>query len=235
MSLLSVIRRANALVGQRRPTSAAASPDASSTAQMVEMARLEAESLSGRHDWSGAIVPWQFMSSAGDNQYAALPDDFDRFTRSGGVYGPSGALSGPLDRNQWGELTSFPLKGGGSVGSFRVVGGRMQIYPAPAANQAYRFDYITKNLYLAADGTPKAEWLLDTDTCVLPEDVIALGVVWRWLQFKGLDYSEAMRNAELEFEKKAGADSGRRGSYAVGNSRRWDVDVAYPWPLGPNQ
>jgi len=235
MSLLSVIRRANVLVGQRRPTTAGNAPDATSTAQMTEMARLEAESLSGRHDWSGAIVPHQFMTAGSENQWSALPDDFDRFTRSGGIYGPSGALAGPLDRNQWGELTSFPLKGGGYPGSFRVAGGRLQIYPAPAANQSYRFDYITKAIYKAADGTPKTEWLLDTDECVIPENLIALGVVWRWLQFKGLDYGEAMRNAEMEFEKLAGADSGRRGSYAVGTTRRLDADVAYPWPLGPHQ
>lgn len=235
MSLLSVIQRANVLVGLRRPSTAGGAPDATSTAQMAEMARIEAESLAGRHDWSGIIVPNQFTTTHNENQWGALPDDFDRFTRSGGLYGPAGAMDGPLDRNQWGQLTSFPLKGGGYPGSFRVVGGRMQIYPAPQAAGVYRFDYITKNIYQAVDGTPKAQWALDTDICLIPEDVIALGVVWRWLQFKGLDYSEALRNAELEFEKKAGADSGRRGSYAVGNARRWDTDIAYPWPLGPNQ
>lgn len=234
MSLLSVVRRANVLVGQRRPNSAASALDATSTAQMTEMARIEAESLANRHDWSGTLMSQQFTSNGSLNQFGALPDDFSRFPFAGGVYGPNGRMAGPLDKTQWGQMTSYPHGGLGSLGGFRLSGGGMQIYPTPAAGQAYRFDYITKAIYQAADGTPKTEWELDTDTCIIPENLIALGVIWRWLQFKGLDYGEAMRNAELEFEKLAGTDGGGRGNAAFGSSRRFDVGVAYPWPLGPN-
>ncbi len=234
MSLLTVIQRANALVGLRRPTTAANAPDATSTAQMVEMARLEAESLANEHDWSGIIQSQQFMTVTGQNQYGALPDDFARFPFAGGIYSPTGRLDGPLDRNVWGRLTNYPSSGWG-CGGFRIMGGALQIYPTPAGNQTYRFDYVTKQIYNAADGTPKDAWSVDTDVCLIPEKLIALGVVWRWLQFKGLDYGEAMRNSKLEFEKLAGTDGGGRGIITTTTRRGWDVGIAYPWPLGPNQ
>lgn len=234
MSLLSVIQRANALVGLRRPVTASGAPDASSTAQMVEMARIEAESLAGRHDWSGIVeTGHRFTTVANEMQYGALPDDFSRFTFAGGIYGPWGRINGPVQGRAWSRLTSFPRLESSLNGSFRVTGRGLQIYPAPPANQAMTFDYVTKNLYAAADGTPKDTWTADTDTCAIPEPLIALGVVWRWLQFKGLAYGEAMSNAEMEFAKLAGSDSGGRGIISVGRARTTADAIAYPAVLGP--
>lgn len=233
MSLLSVIRRANVLVGQRRPQAAATAADATSTAQMTEMARIEAESLANRHDWSGIVFSWQFSSVGNQNQPGAMPDDFARFTFAGGIYGPWGRINGPTAKGDWSRLTSFPQVQCALNGSFRVFGNSLQIYPAPAAGQAYRFDYVTKQIYTAADGAPKDEWSADTDICLIPENLIALGVVWRWLQFKGLDYGEALRNAELEFAKLAGNDGGGRNIISIGSARLSADEYAYPGILGP--
>lgn len=233
MTLLSVIRRANVLVGQRRPNAAAGAPDATSVAQMTEMARIEAESLANRHDWSGIVFPWQFTSTANQSQYGALPDDFARFTFAGGIYGPWGRINGPTMKGDWSRLTSFPQVQSALNGSFRVFGNSLQIYPAPAAGQAYRFDYVTKQIYADVTGAPKDEWSVDTDTCAIPEALIALGVVWRWLQFKGLDYGEALRNAELEFAKLSGNDGGGRNIISIGGARLSADEYAYPGILGP--
>lgn len=233
MSLLTVIGSACALVGLRRPTTAANAPDATSTAQMVEMARQEAKSLANRHDWSGIVFPWQFTSTANQSQYGALPDDFARFTFAGGIYGPWGRINGPTANRDWSRLTSFPQVQSALNGSYRVFGGGLQIYPAPASGQSYRFDYVSKQIYTAADGTPKDTWTIDTDVCAIPEDLIVLGVIWRWLQFKGLDYGEALRNAELEFAKLAGNDGGGRNIISVGNARLSADEYAYPGILGP--
>ncbi len=95
MSLLSVIRRASVLVGLRRPNVVATAPEASPAAQMAELARVEAEELAGRHDWSGIVVTdHTFTTSGGPLQYGALPDDFARFTFAGGIYGPMGRING---------------------------------------------------------------------------------------------------------------------------------------------
>lgn len=237
MSLLSVVRRANALVGLRRPSVAAQAPDATSTAQMAEMARIEAESLANAHDWSGIVLSHQFTTVGNQRQPGALPDDFARFTFGGGVYGPQGRITGPVDKADWSRIT-VPAwgRGAGLYGSFRVFAGGMEIFPQPAAGQTYRYDYVTRLIYADAAGTPKDTWDADTDTCAIPENLIALGIVWRWLQAKGLDYGEAMRNFEIEFGKLAGNDGAGRGPIAIGRSRfAGSVGVAYPYALGPDQ
>lgn len=233
MSLLTVVQRANRLVGLRRPSVAAAAPDATSTAQMAEMAAIEAESLANRHDWDRTLFSHQFTTTANQAQPGALPDDFARFSIAGGIYGPWGRIEGPYQRDEWSRITSYPQVAGAINGGFRVYQRGVQIYPAPPVGQAYRFDYITTNLYEASDGTPKAAWSADTDTCLIPESLIALGVVWRWLQAKGLDYGEAMRNAEMEFAKLAGFDGGARRTIAVGGARLKADDYAFPGILGP--
>lgn len=233
MSLLTVIRRANVLVGLRRPVAAANAPDASSTAQMAELARIEAESLAGRHDWQGIVVSdYSFTTVNAQLQTGAIPADFDRFTFAGGIFSPHGRIVGPLQKADWSRLTNPPTVATTAVfGSFRVTRSGLEIYPTPPAGETYRFDYVTKKIYADANGTPKLEWSADTDTCRIPETLIALGVVWRWLQFKGLDYGEAMNNAELEFAKLSGKDNGGRAIVAVGISRTTDVPTAYPYNL----
>lgn len=232
MSLLTVIRRANAMVGLRRPTAAVTAPDATATAQMTELARIEAESLANRHDWSGIVMHWSFNTVGNQNQVSALPDDFARFTFNGGIYGDQGRIWGPIGKADWSQMQAFPTMTG-LYGSFRMYGGTLQMTPTPAGGMSFNFDYVTKEIYRDANNAPKSEWSADTDTCLIPENLIALGVIWRWLQAKGLDYGEAMRNAEIEFEKLAGTDGAGRRTITSSSRRFRDVGYAYPGALGP--
>ncbi len=96
-----------------------------------------------------------------------------------------------------------------------------------------RFEYVSKNLYADADGNPKPEWTADTDVCRIPERLVELGVIWRWLQFKGLDYGEAMTNAEKAFAQLSGSDGGGRGVLKAGRARLKAEEYAFPGVLGP--
>jgi hypothetical protein len=234
MSLLSVIRRVSVLVGLRRPNVVATAPDASHASQMAEFARVEAETLAGRHDWSGITVPGhRFTTSGAALQYGALPDDFARFTFAGGIYGPWGRINGPLQKTDWSRITAYPHVAGSLNGSFRQTARGVEIYPTAPAGQPMRFDYVSKNLYADKDGNPKPEWSADTDVCLIPERLIELGVKWRWLQFKGFDYGEAMKDAEIAFEQLAGSDNGGRGILKAGRARLNAQEYAYPAVLGP--
>lgn len=228
MTLLSTVRRVNVLVGLRSPTVAADAPDATSSAQMAELARVSAEELSTRVDWSALKKTHRFTTVANIAQPGALPDDFARFTFKGGIYGGWGRIDGPIEDDRWNEWLSYPNVGGATVGSFRVTGDGVEIFPKPPAGQVMRFDYITTNLYRDVDQNPKSTWDVDTDVCRIPETIIALDTLWRWLHAKGLDYAEDMKTAEAAILKAAGNDGGGRGVLKIGRPRTSAGVFAFP-------
>lgn len=231
MTLLTTIQRAAVLAGMPRPGAAASAPD-SATAQMVELARLDAEELAARIDWSALIHQQVFTTVAGVAQAAGLPADYGRMAY-GSVIRQDGrlwTLEGPTANVDWDRLVAFPQ---GSLPSrWRVFGGQMQILPAPPAGQVVRYDYSSRNLYRSKDGVGKATWDADDDVCLIPEDVIALGVVWRWRALKGLEYGEHMATAEAAIARTAGNDGGGKAVLTAPRVLRSGAAIAYPGVLG---
>jgi hypothetical protein len=84
------------------------------------------------------------------------------------------------------------------------------MYPAPAADQEIYFEFITKNWISAADDSiTRSRWALDTDYALLDEDIITLGVIWRWLKAKNFDYSEDFRTYEIRKMNAMARDGGK--------------------------
>jgi hypothetical protein len=117
-------------------------------------------------------------------------------------------------------------------GGWIIYGNRMHFTPAPRAGASAVFPYINKNYATGSTGTPKASFTMDSDSFLLPERLLTLGLVWRWRENKKLDASgdqEAFIKALDEYASKD------RGSsiYRTGRTwRRGNFSVAYPWPLG---
>lgn len=233
MSLLSTIQRAATLAGYTRPGAAAQAPD-SAIAQMVELARQDAEELAARIDWSALVRQHVFTTTAGYNQTNGLPTDYGRMTFGGRIRQNNRlwTLDGPTSNDDWDRMIDFPQIAYPS--NWRIFGGALQLLPAPAAGETVRFDYVSSNLYKAAGGTLKATWDADTDVCVLPESVISLGVVWRWRALKGLEYGEHMMNAEAAIQRAAGSDGGGKPVLTARRRTRHWGDFAYPGVLGPH-
>ena len=94
---------------------------------------------------------------------------------------------------------------------FRIRGGHLLINPVPTASLNWFFEYISKNWILGIDGTTyKQFFTLDTDTILLPEDLVLMGLRWRWKKEKGLDYAEDFRTYELQVKDAVGRDGGKR-------------------------
>jgi hypothetical protein len=106
-------------------------------------------------------------------------------------------IGGPLTEEEW------ALANGASVTSsiqqyamFRYDG--LHLFPAPTAANTITYDYVINTPVLAADGaTYKSAFSVDTDTYLLDEELLILGMVWRYLKTKGRDYAEALRDYEF--------------------------------------
>jgi hypothetical protein len=74
--------------------------------------------------------------------------------------------------------------------TFRIRGDALLMSPNPPAGETVAYEYVSKNFCKAAGGTGQADWALDADLGRLDEGLMALGLVWRFRQVKGLSYAE---------------------------------------------
>lgn len=91
--------------------------------------------------------------------------------------------------------------------AIRIRGELLRANPTPVAGNTWAFEYISKNWILGADGTTyKQFFTLDTDTMLLPEELLTLGLRWRWKKEKGFDYAEDFRTYETQVNQALGSN-----------------------------
>lgn len=115
---------------------------------------------------------------------------------------------------------------------FRIRANQTAIYPTPTAVNAYVYEYISKNIILATDGTTtKASWTVDSDTARIDEDLVELEARWRFLRTRGKEYEQAQIDARQMFNSITGEDGGRGTIYP--KTRRFYGEVAFPQEVTP--
>lgn len=81
------------------------------------------------------------------------------------------------------------------------------------------FDYISKNWVLDADGvTYKDSMVNDNDECTLDSQAVILGLKWRWMQQKGLDYSPVQLEYRDYVDRQLAMDRGAKTQRLDGSS-----------------
>ena len=195
-----------------RTTGVAITNAFASTAQiaveMTDLANEVATDILKSHDWR-QLTKIATITADGGEVYA-LPSDYDRMTLGGGIEDAASWFWGyePFHTvNQW-----LQFKSGSyaiiSPGGWTIIGNEFNFYPAPVGNAEY--PYIS-NLYAMSDAAvPKTAFTADTDTFVLPERLLTLGLIWRWMAQKGLEYSEALATYEVALSQEQTRDRGAR-------------------------
>lgn len=198
MTLLSIVRDASDRLGLTRPSSVIASTD-QNTLALLGLAQEEGKTLARRHTWQVLQAEHTFSTADGTASYA-LPSAFDRilidtvFNRT-----RRRRMVGDLSPAQWQETQASLVTMVNPA--FRIRGSLFLISPTPSAVETVAYEYISKNWCQSNISTGQAAWAADTDTGILDEELMTLGVIWRFRAAKGLDYAEAMNNYEIEVAK----------------------------------
>jgi hypothetical protein len=207
MSLLTIVQDAMALCGLSSVSQAYGVND-STVAQFVALSQVEGDELSRFHDWRSLKVS-AILTGDGSTTLWDLPEDFDRFMSGEILWSDqsAGELL-PLVSDQ--ELVALKAQETDPPESvWRLFGDQIEIWPALASGEIVTTEYRSEFWILANDGsTRKARWSADTDRALVPERLVTLGLVWRWKQAKGFDYSEAFRSYQFERQRAAGVDGG---------------------------
>lgn len=113
---------------------------------------------------------------------------------------------GPVVNRQWQGLKALPAVG--PYYKYRLRGGQVLFNPVPAAGNQCYFEYASKWLILAEDGTTrKAQFDNDNDVSLIEDEVLVAGLEWRWRYVQGLDYAEEASLFQEIAAKAAGMDA----------------------------
>jgi hypothetical protein len=216
MALLSIVQNAADRLGITRPTAAVASTD-QQIIQLVGLAQEEGKDLAKRHTWQALQTEYTFPTVNGTASYA-LPDAFGALIKET-VFNRTRRrrMVGDLSPEQWQETQASLVTMVNPA--FRIRGSLFYISPTPTAAETVAYEYLSKNWCQSSGGTGQAAWAADTDTGILDEELMTLGVKWRWKRSKGLDYAEDFTSYELRVAK-AILDDGARVRIDTSNSER---------------
>ena len=209
MSLLSLIQAVTGLLSLPTPAAVAASGDRQ-VIQLMAIANEEGRSLARRHAWQALIEEASFVTVNANIQTgnAPIPEDFDRFVPNSFFNRTTRRpLTGPISPHEWQWIMAQPVYSTVYL-AFRQRTGQFLLAPAPPAGQAIWYEYVSDNWAESATGAPQSAFLADSDVALLDESLIQLGVRWRFLKSKGLDYAEDMETYEREVEQAIARDGG---------------------------
>ena len=153
-----------------------------SARQVFDLANRELRTLS-KFPWQ-ALRKSHAITLTTATEYS-LPSDFRQFVPhslwSNSLVRP---VELPASDEVWGYLKSRTVDG--LRYRAKLIGGKLQIH-APQAGDVLRFDYISSAPARDRQNLSLERFTADTDTCVLDDDMLILGVVWRFKKAKGLE------------------------------------------------
>jgi hypothetical protein len=221
MSLLSMIQDTYDIlgIGGTTPTIVIQSNDVA-VKQLLALANQEGKVLNKRFRFEKTVSEAVFTVSATANHgtIASLTS-----VTAASVTGLSTGFDYILNDTIWDRTLQRPVFGPlspshrqglsasavtGPYAEFFIRGGILHTIPA-TTTATYAFEYKSKFWCENATGQGQPKWLGDTDVGRLDEDVMQLGVIWRWKKSKGFDYAEDFATYEREVVNYMARDGGK--------------------------
>ncbi len=186
--------------------------------QLLALANQEGRSTSQL--FFGAKGGWQALRQLctitlinGTSSYA-LPTDFRApITSTFWDVAHKWQLLAYLSPQEW-DVLVYGISPTGPRMRCRIYNNLLNINPTPGAGDAGNTlvtEYYSNNWAMDADGvTPRAKWTADNNTYRLDDDTMRLGIKWRFLRAKGLDYTEEKDQWFAQLMQAMANDGGTR-------------------------
>lgn len=219
MTLLSIVTDTCGRLGLTQPSMVVGSTDLQ-VRQLLALANEEGASLAKRNDWQALTTEATFITTATEVQgNTPIPTDLDRFCPDTFFNRTQQRpLIGPVTPQEWQAIQAQPVLGFVYL-TFRERQGEFIMTPVPTAGDTVAYEYVSKNWAKSSGNQPKASFTSDDDTTYLDEELIKLGLRWRFLKAKGLSYAQDFDTYERAVEAKSGTDGGTRALDMSGYDR----------------
>jgi hypothetical protein len=194
LGLINMTSDLTAVIGNTDPT----------VNQLLALANKEGKDLSQRYDWQSAVKEATFTTTATELQGTLVSIAGSGFKSiiSNTMWDRtfSRPIRGSISNQRWARL-----KGSTAAGTFsehQIRDDSIYAIPAPAtASSLWAFFYRSKYWCQSSSGTGQDKWAADDDTGILNEDLMSLGIEWRYLKAKGFDYSEEFQTYERRLQE----------------------------------
>ena len=180
--------------------------------QLYNLLEEEGNDLAQRGDWQELTNEATHTTLAVENQgtIKSIASNGFSYIKNGTIWDRS--LQLPVyvvDGTDWQQVKAIAVTG--PRYQARIRGGNLIANPVPVAGNTWAFEYMTYNWIQDSAGANDAQYFAaDTDVPVLPEELLLLGLRWRWLREKGLEYSEAFRTYEGQVKNHLTRNNMRR-------------------------
>jgi hypothetical protein len=189
-TLLQLVQQACSELGLAAPSTVVGNPD-TQVAQLLALANREGRETMAR---GVALGGWQMLGREyvfnlvpGQEAYP-LPADIDHLCpQTFWDRSFRWQLLGPLSPQEWQVLKSG-ISPTGPRRRFRIMAGQFLVNPLPSDAGVIALEYFTANWCQSNAAVGQRSWSKDTDTYLLDDDSMVLGIIWRFRRAKGLDY-----------------------------------------------
>lgn len=236
MNCLELIREFCGRTGISRPNSVSSSGD-TQVIQVLGLLNEEGQELSSRYDWEALTREATFTTLATEDQGALST-----------IIGATNAYRHIINDTIWNRSTGEPFLGPrapkdwqglkalgvtGPYSEYRIRGGHLLMLPAPSAGDTGAFEYLTRNWATDSGATVQKSLLtVDEDIFLLPEQLLMLGLRWRWKKEKGLGYAEEFKSYEAAVVDAMAKDGTKAIKSLDGGSVFANVQQAIPRLIG---
>lgn len=226
MTLLSIAQDAADIIGIPKPSTVIGNNE-DNVRFLLAAANTEGKELAKRHTWQRITKEATYSSLAAELQgaFSSLgsggtdASDFDRiipdtfWNRTN-----NWRITGPLSPSEWQAKKSSSVSG--PYNDYRIQGGNLYLYPAATAGETHAFEYVSTQWCQSSDGnTDRSEWAADTDVGLLDEDLMKLGVVWRFKKSRSLAFENEYLVYENSVTQAISRDGGKRTLRLAGHPR----------------
>lgn len=195
-------------------------------AQIFALAKIELEQLSQKFKWPHLMVEYTLATVPNQTVYM-WPEDF-RIPEPDAIFSTDEyyRLRGSTQYQYW-QLFKYGKLGNLNRKRFRQLyndtGPSVELSPAPVGVEYLTALYYSNMYARDSDNLPIPNYIQDTDVSRIPEDLIQLGLNWRFRNAKGLDFGVALSEYNTVVAQRF-AQYTATGESPVGGRRSWDMD-----------
>lgn len=212
MSCLSIIQDACNTVGLGAPTTIETTSDPTAT-KMLGLLNRVGKTLVREYDWQALTKQASFTTNGAseytisaspvsitDFAYLMTPFIYDR-TDNRVIIG--------VGANEY-QLRKMYGVGAVSNYRFRIIGNKLQFDEPVPTGHSLHFEYKTNNWVIPSAGSDKTAFTLNDDTTYLNEELLTLGLIWKYKNINGFAYDEEFRDYQMFLSKLKDQDKDQR-------------------------
>lgn len=217
MALLDMIQDISDEIGLTRPIAIVSSTD-QTVRTVLALANREGKILAKRWAWQAMVktATWTTLAAQSQGTVETLAPGFAyMLNETQWLRGQRRPMGGPISAQGWEQLLGTTALG--PYPSYRILADQFQMQPIPAAGVSAAFEYVSRNWCQSNASVGQSKWASDTDTGILSEDLMGLGIQWRFKKSKGFAYDEDFRDYEEQVTAAISREGGRRTLTLDGN------------------